>query len=746
MDEQNDQAVLELEEIETGADYDYLSILREMQQSLSGDDESADILKMMDDEADLPTESPLTDVAPKLSDGASAAGSGFARIQGENDSPPATDYFADAPTQPLPELPAEFNNHNLASADSLVNGSEAENHAEADASPDHNPALSNGNSSLAVDSSKTVAQSSVRERADVKELNDLSFDDFAELSPILFDADEAAGITEPGFDSELLVESPMEMALLGTTDDLPAESSQTTQTTASETSSDDLPSAADEMPTNLAFSDMLETDSEESNTAFAPHFDFEEDEFKTAPLPHLESNGFASTKSLSELAAPDFEQHLAEQNLPEQNAGSELSAKSDDVPTDEDLELPDSMFFAESGSSFTFAPSTMPADAESQEKGDSAAEMMEPDLSESQTEESETNTSDLSVPWFLQEELTTKHQISEESFPGIFFAEDNFAGEAVQPELDAQPDKMPAAPSVAENKNGAQFETDAASQKETVGKNGFNKNIFPQEANAVFEASASESSNFNFSETQYPEDLPEKFPAAPLENEFGVLPDNLSDEIPEALLLKNSETQTPEDDAVGFDAPPEPEFENVDLAVSEPQPNLDVTSESSEQEPENQNALQENYYQVGKASFLEERFVIFKLDDTLYALPAVNIAEIGQLLPITPLPFVPSWFLGITHLRGDIISVVGLRELWQKNTAVPHKAKILIVHSEKQSLTIALVVDAVREMRHVAPEEIISGESQNDSHFTPYQIGTVDYDGQHLCLLNAEKLLETLRK
>ncbi len=185
------------------------------------------------------------------------------------------------------------------------------------------------------------------------------------------------------------------------------------------------------------------------------------------------------------------------------------------------------------------------------------------------------------------------------------------------------------------------------------------------------------------------------------------------------------------------------------MAVSEPQPNLDLSPESFEQEPENQNALQEKYYQLGqlgKASFLEERYVIFKLDDTLYALPAINVTEIGQLLPVTPLPFVPSWFLGITHLRGDIISVVGLRELWQKNTAVPHKAKILIVHSEKQSLTIALVVDAVREMRHVAPGEIISDESHNDSHFTPYQIGTVDYDGQNLCLLNAEKLLETLRK
>jgi purine-binding chemotaxis protein CheW len=166
---------------------------------------------------------------------------------------------------------------------------------------------------------------------------------------------------------------------------------------------------------------------------------------------------------------------------------------------------------------------------------------------------------------------------------------------------------------------------------------------------------------------------------------------------------------------------------------------------SSEQDSADQNVLQGKHHQLRKASFLEERFVIFKLDDTLYAFPAVNVAEIGQLLPITPLPFVPSWFLGISHLRGDILSVVGLRELWQKNTAMPHKAKILIVHSEKQSLTVALVVDAVREMRHVMPEEIISDESQNDSHFAPYQIGMVDYEGQNLCLLNAEKLLETLR-
>ena len=778
MDEQNDQAVLELEEIETDMDYDYLSILREMQQSLSGDEESAEILKAVSDEADLPSEATRAAAASTIPSGAPETVSASDEIHGENDGVQTADYFADAPTQPLPELPAEFNNHNF-NTESLSAGTEAEPRPAAEANL-NDSAVANEYSSLATDSLETVSRSSVEENlekaAEVNETDDSSFDDFAELSPILFDANEAAGITEPDFDSELSVESPFDSELLDespaemtppetATNNLSVDYSERAQALESEAVAEsELSSAADEMPTSLAFSELFGTDSEELETAFAPPVEFsEETEAETAPLPQpLETGDFASTESLGEPAPPTFEQkaatpNLSEQNFSEQGLATEFGSKSDELPMLEedssDLALPDLMFPTEAESRFNLDTALALLETELQEKESTKPEMTEPDLSEtpsSSSSDSEENNLGLSVPWFLQEELATKHSLDEENFPEPFFAEDNFTGEAATTELATEPDEMPVAPPVAENnpETNSEVENSLALPETTVSKNGFGRHLSAEEADAISETSSFDSETVNVSEAQYPENLPENFLATALANEVEVAPDILSDEIPEALLLKDSETPRPESDAVGFDVTPEPEFEDGSVTAAdseEPPPDSSLIGEPSEPKAATQNSLPEKYYQLGKASFLEERFVIFKLDDTLYAFPAVNVAEIGQLLPITPLPFVPSWFLGITHLRGDIVSVVGLRELWQKNTVVPQKAKILIVHSEKQSLTIALVVDAVREMRHVAPEEIVSGVSQNESHFAPYQIGTVDYDGQNLCLLNAEKLLETLR-
>jgi purine-binding chemotaxis protein CheW len=346
----------------------------------------------------------------------------------------------------------------------------------------------------------------------------------------------------------------------------------------------------------------------------------------------------------------------------------------------------------------------------------------------------------------LQEELAAKSSSIEESFPEPSFSEESFADERATAKLPTLPDDTSDVSAIGENNQENKLETENATHDEILSQNGFNKfTSLDEETDEMPETALFEklAARFSESEMEYPEDLPESILPTSLGNELNDLPDALSDEMPEALLLKNSSRQIPEFDSAGFDQLPEPTFEEVDLPL--PETSVGSTLNTSEQNSADQNVVPDEHSLKEKFSFLEERFVIFKLDDTLYAFPAVNVAEIGQLLPITPLPFVPSWFLGISHLRGDILSVVGLRELWKKNTAPSPKAKILIVHSEKQSLTVALVVDAVREMRHVTPEEIISDESQGDSHFASYQIGMVEYEGQNLCLLNAEKLLETLR-
>src|SRR5689334_910486 len=78
-----------------------------------------------------------------------------------------------------------------------------------------------------------------------------------------------------------------------------------------------------------------------------------------------------------------------------------------------------------------------------------------------------------------------------------------------------------------------------------------------------------------------------------------------------------------------------------------------------------------------------EKFIVFFLDGELYAVSAAQVAEVVQMLAITPLPNVPEWLLGIANLRGEIISVVDLPKLWNKKTSQnPAKAKLIVLRGQ----------------------------------------------------------------
>lgn len=111
-------------------------------------------------------------------------------------------------------------------------------------------------------------------------------------------------------------------------------------------------------------------------------------------------------------------------------------------------------------------------------------------------------------------------------------------------------------------------------------------------------------------------------------------------------------------------------------------------------------------------------FVVFKIDAKYFAFPASKVAEIGHEPQFTALPFVPSWFSGVTNLRGDVIAVLDLRGLWEMPAAAPDaRRKMLVVHSEKENLTVGLLVDGVSEIRYLGESEINSAEGFSGEPF-----------------------------
>jgi len=133
--------------------------------------------------------------------------------------------------------------------------------------------------------------------------------------------------------------------------------------------------------------------------------------------------------------------------------------------------------------------------------------------------------------------------------------------------------------------------------------------------------------------------------------------------------------------------------------------------------------------------------VEFELARERYALAVSWVREVCRLKDLTPLPGAPAHMLGITHLRGRILSVVDIKPLFD----LPRKGlgdldKLIVLHGEATEF--GVLADRIIGMR-----ELDAGSLQPTM---PTLIGVRrDYllgiTADRLVVLDAEKLLRDTR-
>jgi len=89
--------------------------------------------------------------------------------------------------------------------------------------------------------------------------------------------------------------------------------------------------------------------------------------------------------------------------------------------------------------------------------------------------------------------------------------------------------------------------------------------------------------------------------------------------------------------------------------------------------------------------------VVFELDGREFALPIDDIAEILQMVLITPVPEVPPWVAGMVNLRGRVIPVIDLRTRLGMEPRPPRLNTPLLI-AEQGTRKLGLIADAVRDV------------------------------------------------
>lgn len=97
--------------------------------------------------------------------------------------------------------------------------------------------------------------------------------------------------------------------------------------------------------------------------------------------------------------------------------------------------------------------------------------------------------------------------------------------------------------------------------------------------------------------------------------------------------------------------------------------------------------------------------VLFKVDETLYALPADVVLQMESYTGATVVPGAPSFVAGIIQLRGRVVPVVDLRARF----GLPPKERTLetrVVVGEQHDRTVALIADSAREVVRMTPSQL----------------------------------------
>jgi purine-binding chemotaxis protein CheW len=134
-----------------------------------------------------------------------------------------------------------------------------------------------------------------------------------------------------------------------------------------------------------------------------------------------------------------------------------------------------------------------------------------------------------------------------------------------------------------------------------------------------------------------------------------------------------------------------------------------------------------------------ERFLSFSLGSEEYAVPLLAVREVIAMPEYTPVPYTATYFLGIMNLRGQIISVMDLR---QKLNIKPNpNVETAVIICDLNGISIGVVVDSVNSVLNPAASEISEKPEIQSNRPTDYITAVYRKDKKLVLFLDIAKSL-----
>lgn len=132
------------------------------------------------------------------------------------------------------------------------------------------------------------------------------------------------------------------------------------------------------------------------------------------------------------------------------------------------------------------------------------------------------------------------------------------------------------------------------------------------------------------------------------------------------------------------------------------------------------------------------KFVIFSVDEKLYALPSENVKEIVLGYTIHYLPFVPGYIRGLLNRHGDPYTVVDLKLLFDQQNL--DAEKFIIIRNDSDNL--ALIISEISKIVNLSKGDIniINHEKNSSDYFN----NSITLEDNEVPILEIESIIKKI--
>jgi purine-binding chemotaxis protein CheW len=92
-----------------------------------------------------------------------------------------------------------------------------------------------------------------------------------------------------------------------------------------------------------------------------------------------------------------------------------------------------------------------------------------------------------------------------------------------------------------------------------------------------------------------------------------------------------------------------------------------------------------------------QQYVVFRLDQGMYALRVENVVEVLRMVAITAVPKAPAWLSGVINLRGRVVPVIDLRARIGLPVTAPGLTNPILIVDVKGRI-VGLIADRIEEV------------------------------------------------